>query len=192
IGVVFLAGDVLQYTARIYRLALLPGILLQDFLVVLEVDELGTGDTALHAEETDIHDFARDTDGLEQLSTTVGRNRRDTHLRQDLEQALIDALAEVLLEFDGFTEQLTAAYHVGNDVVRQVRIHRRSAETKQHGKVMRVTRGRGFDDDVGAATQAFLGQVVMHRTGSHQRVDSELVRRDAVVGQHHQYLAITH
>src|SRR5690606_15101037 len=62
IGVVFLAMDVLEHTAGIDRLALLPGILLQDFLVVLEVDKLGTGDTALYAAETDIHHFARDTD----------------------------------------------------------------------------------------------------------------------------------
>ena len=40
--------------------------------------------------------------------------------------------------------------------------------TDQTGKVMRISRDAGFDDDIGVATQTRPDQVVMHGTGGQQ------------------------
>ena len=123
----------------------------------LDLVEAGAADTRRRAGEAQVDDFAMQADDLEQLRAAIAGDRRDAHLRDDLEQALADAapiaaadlrrrLALAALEF-------AAPVHVEQRLVRQVRIDRGRAEADQAGEVMRIARVAGLDDQVAVAAQ---------------------------------------
>ena len=55
---------------------------------------------------------------------------------------------------------------------------------------MGITGGGGFHDDIGVGAQPFFGQGMVHRAGSHQGVDGQLVLDNTVIGKHQDHLAI--
>ena len=189
-GVIFLAMDVLENAAGIDGLALLPGILGQALLVGFEILEAGALDTAWHTAEAQVHHITGDPHRFKQLGTTIGGDGGNPHLGEDLHQALVDALAEILLQFHRIAEQLAGTHHVGDHVVGQVRVNGSSTETEQHREVMGITGSGRFHNNVGVRTQTFFGQVMMHCTGGHQRMDSQLILGDTVIGEYQDHLAI--
>ncbi|EKD40313.1 MAG: hypothetical protein ACD_75C00096G0001, partial [uncultured bacterium] len=102
IGVVFAAVDILEQAAPVKRLMdPLPGKSGAFFLILLEIGKAGPFDPADHAGETEVGHFAGEPHRLEQLRAAVGGDGRDAHLREDLQQALIDSFAIVA---DSLTE----------------------------------------------------------------------------------------
>ena len=99
------------------------------------------------------------------------------------EQALGDAFAVVLEHLVEVAQHFTGTDQVAQHFVSQERIDRRGAETDQHGEVVRIACGRGFNEDVGVAAQAFFGQAVVYRTGGQRGVNRQLARRDMAVAQ---------
>ena len=192
VGVVFTAVDELEQTTLLDRLARAPGLGGQQLLVALEVDETCALDAARHALEAQADHFLGQAHGFEQLGATVRGDGGDTHLRQDLQQALGNALAVVLEDFVQVAQHLAGADQVGQHFVGQVRVDGRGAEAQQHGKVMRVTGGGGLDQDVAVAAQALFGQAVVHRANGQRGVDRQLARGDVAVAQHQLGLAATH
>ncbi len=189
VGVVFATVDELQQATLLDRLARAPGFGGEQLLVAFQVDEARTLDAAGHALEAQANHFLGQAHGFEQLGTTVRGDGGDAHLRQDLQQALGDALAVVLEHFVQVTEDFTGADQVGEYFVGEVRVHGRGAEAQQHGEVVRVASGGGFDQDVAVAAQALLGQAVVHRANGERGVDRQLARGDVAVAQHQLGLA---
>ncbi|KPB71128.1 Uncharacterized protein AC506_0766 [Pseudomonas syringae pv. maculicola str. M6] len=126
------------------------------------------------------------------MCTTVGRNGRNAHLRQNLEQALGDAFTVVLEDFVQVAQHFAGTDQVTQHFVGQERIDRRSAKTDQHSEVVRVTRRGGFDQNVAVATQALLGQAVVNRANGQRGVHRQFARCNVAVAQHNQGMPGTH
>ncbi len=184
VRMVFATVHELEQATLLDRLARAPGFGRQGFLFGFDVDETRALDAARHATKAHLADFFRQADGFEQLRTTVGGDGGDAHLRQNLQQALGDAFTVVLEHLVEVAQHFTGTDQVTQHFVREERIHRRRAETDQHRKVMRVTGGSGFDEDVGVAAQALFGQAMVHRTGGQRRMDRQLAGRNMAVAQH--------
>ncbi len=189
---VFATKHELEQAALLDRLARVPGFLGQQRLFGLQVLEAGTLNAAGNALEADINDFVGQTHRFKQLGTTIGRDGGDTHLRQDLQQALGNTLAVVLEGFVQVANDFAGTDQVTQHFIRQVRVDCGRTEADQHRVVMRITGGRGFNQDVALATQTRRGHVVMHSTDSQRRVDRQLALLDSPVAQHDQRLAFTH
>ena len=71
------------------------------FLQLIKGDATNSG---RHAGKGDLDQFSVESYRFEQLCTAIGVHRGDAHLGHDLEQALINALTEVLLAQLGVTE----------------------------------------------------------------------------------------
>src|SRR5262249_56719137 len=103
-----------------------------------------------------------EADDLEQLRAAVAGDRRDTHLRDDLEQALADAAPIAAANFGRRLAlaalELSAPVHVEQRLVRQVRVDRGRAEADQAGEMMRVACIAGLDDQVAVAAQLLCRQ----------------------------------
>src|SRR5690606_8168713 len=91
----FAAVDELQQTALLEMLLAVEGQAGQQRLVVLKVLEVGALDAAHRTLEAEVHDLVMEADDLEQLRAAVAGDGGDAHLRDDLVQALVDALAVV-------------------------------------------------------------------------------------------------
>ena len=183
VGVVLTAVDELQQAALLDRLARAPGFAGQQFLFGFEVDETRALDPARYATEAQVDHFLGQADGFEQLRTAVGSDGGNPHFREDLQQALGDALAVVLEDFVEIAQHFAGTDQVAQHFVGQERIDRRGTETDQHGKVVRIACGGGFHQDVAVAAQAFLGQAVVHRTGRQGRMHRQLARGDMAVAE---------
>ena len=92
---VLAAVDELEQAALTDRAHRVEGEACEFFLVVLEVVEIGAGDARHGAGEAQLDDFLVQADALEQLRAAIAGDGGDAHLGQDLEQALVGALAVV-------------------------------------------------------------------------------------------------
>ncbi len=162
----------------------------------LNLGEAGAADARGRAREAQIDDVLIEADDLEQLRAAITGDRRDAHLRDDLEQALLDAAAiaaaDLARRFALAALELAVLVHVEQGLVRQVRVHRGRAEADQAGEVVRVARVAGLDEDVAVAAQLLLGQARVHGTGREQRVDRQQARHRVAVGQQDQHRAAAH
>ncbi|MCY1223780.1 hypothetical protein D9M72_359190 [compost metagenome] len=166
VGVVLATVDELQQAALLDGLAVVPGFIGQQLLLGLDVDEARPLDAAGDATEAEIDHFLGQADSFEQLRATVGGDGGDAHLRQDLQQALGDALAVVLEDFVQVAQHFAGADQVSQHFIGEERVDGGGAEAHQHGEMVRVTGGGGLDQDVAVATQALLHQAVVHGADS--------------------------
>ena len=128
-------------------------------------------------------------DGFEDLRAGVGHVGRDAHLRHDLEQALADALDEVL---DGLLAGLGVARQLLQAFQREVGMHGLGAVAGEHGEVVRFAGAAGFDDETDARAQPLGNEVLMHRRSGEQRRNGHVfgvdlaIRhdKDAAAGMH--------
>ena len=145
--------------------------------------------------EAQAHHAGRQTDNLEQLAAAIAGNGRDAHLGHDLEQALADRLAIAatqlsalaVVEFDA-----AFAHDVEQCLIRHVRIDAGSAITDEAGKVMRITRRAGLDDQIAAAAQTHLDQMVMNCTCGKQRMNRYLFFDQIAIRDQQHQIAIAH
>ena len=192
VGVVLATVNKLEQTTLLDRLAVVPGFGGQQLLLGFNVDETRTLDAASHTTEAQLDHFVGQAHGFEQLRTTVRGDGGDAHLRQDLQQALGNALAVVLEHFIQIAQHFAGANQVGQHFIGQERVHGRSTETHQHGEVMRIAGGGGFYQDVAVAPQTFLGQAMVHGTGHQRGMGRQFAWSNVTVGQNQQGLAGAH
>ena len=132
-------------------------------------------------------------DDLEQLCATIAGDRRNPHLRDDLVQTLVDALAIALRHLLGrLVLDLTGARHFVERGVGQIRVDHRGAVADQAGEVVWIACGRGLDDDVAVAAQTFLYQPVVDGSDRHQCMNRQTSALDRTVRQHDHHLAAPH
>ena len=148
-------------------------------------------DTRRGALKATLHDFFVETNNFEQLRAAITRDRRDPHLRHDLEETLANTTTitatKLLLSIE-----IAAPRDVVQRLVHEVRIHHRRAVTNQAGDVVRIARDPGFHDDVGVTAQPGTHEVMMHGAGGEQRMHRQLVFIEIAIAQHQQQLAVAH
>jgi hypothetical protein len=192
-GVRFASVHVLEQSARIERGRRIEGRGDAFALLGLEIGEAGAAD-APACRRNKVDDFAVESDDLEQLRGAVAGDRRDAHLRDDLEQALADALAIAAAEFARLAAAIAktaAAAEVEQRLIGEERINRGRAEADQAGEVVRVARGAGLDQKVAVAAQLRLDQRPVDRASGQQGVDRQLarLRRRIAVAEEYQTCA---
>ncbi len=149
------------------RLPRVPGSRRQLLQIGLEVGEVGALHTTLRAGEAQLHDLVRQTHDLEQLGAAIAPDRRDAHLRHDLEEALADSGAIAATELEAGGEvQLHTPFdsHVEEELVGHVRIHGGRAIADEAGKVVRIARRASLDQQIALASQARADEVMVNGT----------------------------
>ena len=114
--------------------------------------------------EVVVHKRGGQAQRLEDLRAAVRGQRRDAHLRHDLEQTAFGSLADsgnALINRDRLG--LLAA-NACRCLISKIGINRVCAVTQQAREVVRVARITRFADQTGARAQAFANQVRMHGT----------------------------
>ena len=194
VHVVLAAVHVLQQAADVRRLALVPGARVQLAGFQIEPFEADAADPRRRFGEAQVDDLRIQPDDLEQLRAAVAADGADAHLRDDLRQALVDALAVAAADLRLLAALLdlqdAAPAQVEQRLVGQVRIHRGGAHADQAGDMVRVARGAGLDDQVDVAAQALAAQVMVHRAGGEQGMHHRPALLRAAVAQHHHHHAL--
>jgi hypothetical protein len=102
------------------------------------------------------------TQGFENLRTTIALDGRNTHLRHGFDHAF-DGCLDVIM--DGFfvadTGQDTLGDHIVNRLIRQVRIDHRCAIANQRGEVMDFSRLAAFNDQANLGACALADKVMV-------------------------------
>ena len=121
---------------------------------------------------------------LEHLRAAIALQRRDAHLRRDLDHALGRRLDEVLarrLVVDA--GQQAFADHLVDGLERQVRVDRADAVADQQREVVHLARLARLQHQARARAQALADQVVVQPGHGHQRRDRREVLVDAAVAE---------
>ncbi len=192
IGVILAAVHILQQAALVQRLALQPGAFRQIGEILLEVGEAGAADAADHALEAEARYIGMQAHRFEQFRAAIGGDGRDAHFGHDLVKAFVDAVTVVqhhgaIVFFDH-----VAVDHLRQRFIGQVRIDSGRAEAEQYGKVVRIARAGGLDDNVGVAAQVFLNQTRLHRADDHRRRNRQAIFADGAIGEHQQHGTVAH
>ena len=169
-----MAVHVLEHTALRDPFAGNPCILGQQFLLKLKLSKAGALNTRRHAHETGIHHFIGQADGLEQHGATVGGQRRNAHLRKDLEESLLQAFTIILAGVCRVASQFSGAVHIRHDLIRQPRVDRRGAHPEQYRHLMGIAGVASLDHDVGIGAQRQAAQVGVHRTHGQRCLNRQL------------------
>ena len=190
--VVFAVRRVLQQAADVRQHVVVPGAGRDMRGFFLQRCERGAADPRRRAGEAQVDDLAIQADDLEQLRAAIAADGGDAHLRDDLEQAFLDAApvaAADLRDFAVLGPEDAAFAEVVQGLVGEIRIHRGGAVADQACEMMRIARGAGFDDEIGAAAQADADQMLMHRAGGEQRVHQQMIATRAAVADDQQFHA---
>ena len=190
--VVFAVRGVLQQAADVRQHVVVPGADSDARGFFLHRCEGGATDPRRRAGEAQVDDLAIQADDLEQLRAAITADGGDTHLRNDLEQAFLDAAtvaAADLRDFAVFRFQNAALAKIVQGLVGEIRVHRSGAIADQACEMMRIARGAGFDDEIGAAAQADAHQMLMHRAGGQQRMHQQMIATRAAVAEDQQFYA---
>ena len=107
--------------------------------LLLDADDADAGDARGHAGEELRHQRAAEADRLEVAAAAIGRDDRDAHLGDDLEQPLVDGGA-------GSSPRLARAVmsnrprstRSSDGILRQLGVDRGGADADQHREIMRV------------------------------------------------------
>ena len=108
----------------------------------------------------------------------IGRNHRNTHFRHDFQQALIDRLAIARHNLCQSPVQQAALDPIVQTVLGQIGIHHRCPRANQNRKIMRINTFCRPHIQRTERTQAFAGEMAVHRGGgqNHRHGDFFCVR----------------
>ena len=125
------------------------------------------------------------SNGFEDLGAAIALQRRDSHLREDFQQTLVDrflVLLERLLK-RGARRQHAFAREIFEGFDCEIRIHRAGAVSNQETEVLDFSRLTRFDDERDLGTRAFAHEVVVNRRQSEQARDRSRLCIDVAIGQ---------
>ena len=129
-------------------------------------------------------ELAIEPDRLEDLGAAIAAQRRDPHLREDLEQPLVRGLEVVLdglLVAEVLGDEGPLLDELRDRLEGEVGIDRAGAVADQEREVRDLARLAGLDDDAAAGAGALADQMVVNRAGREQRPGAEpapATRRD--------------
>ncbi len=130
-------------------------------------------DARSRAGEVLLHQRLVQPDGFKDLRAAVALERRDAHLREDLQQALVDGLLVVL---QGLIEgqvrrEAAALVQILERLDGQIGIDGAGAVADQQGEVHHLARLARFHDQRHLGARLFANQVVVHRGQRQQAGD---------------------
>src|SRR5262249_49766958 len=129
--------------------------------------------------EVFIDELPVEPDGFEHLRAAVALQRRDAHLRERLQQALVDCLDEVL-----------DAVPVRTDCFeREVWIHRARTVADQQREVHHLARLAAFDDQRDLRARLFAHQMIVYCGEREQAWYRRVVFIEAAIGEDQQRVA---
>src|SRR6185437_7181217 len=104
------------------------------------------------------------------LGAAITLQRRDTHLREGLQQSLVDSFDEI---FDrsirsNAVREISAMRQVTNRIERQIRVNCASAEADQQCKMHHLSRLARLQDQCNLSASLLAHQQVVHRRKSKQ------------------------
>ncbi len=195
VRVVLAVEDKLHQAALIRRLARIPSRLGQMGLIVFEVAEpcaLNAVDGAFKAQR---HHLVVQAHGFEQLRAAIAGDGRNAHLRDDLVQTLVDALAvrlgERCIVLGG--GELALLAHVVQRGIGQVGVNHAGAIADEAGELVRVARGGGFNGQIAVAAQALGYQPAVQGAGGEQGMNGQFALFNPAVRQHqNDHAALAH
>ena len=196
VHVVLAAMHVLQPAPGLDALGIRPGALRKLASVVLQVGEGRALDAAGDAGKAKRHDLIGQANDFKKLRPAVTADGADAHLRQDLQQAFLQAASIAAAQFHRLVATLAfqraAAAQRRQGLVGEVGIDGGRADADQAGDLVRVARSAGFDQQVAIATQADVHQVVVDRAGGEQGMDGQAAGLGVAVRQQQQDVACAH
>ena len=160
-------SEVLQWQFDVERLLLflsVHGSSVEAELVAGDGVESDAADAARVGAEVSLQQTLRQTDGLEDLGTTVRTDGGDTHLGHDLEQAFLHGLDIVGLGSGVVLLYLALLHQVVEDGVGHVRTESGSTVAQQQGSVHHLADLTALDDQCGLHSLTHVDQVVVHGT----------------------------
>ena len=139
----------------------------------LELGESDAPDDARSPGQAEVDDVRRKADGLEELRAAVRRHVGDAHLRHDLQDAVLDGVAEAELRLGGrrvVAAELVVRCQGGDRLEREAWTDRVRAVCEQAGEVVRLARLLCVDDDRHVRSASFGDQALVDRSdGEHGR-----------------------
>src|SRR5690606_11543858 len=157
--------------------------------LLLEHVEADALDAADGAGEAAVDDLVGDADGLEDLRALVGLQRRDAHLRHDLEHPLRDALP-VRGDEAGIDVDEAVLARLPQRLEREVRVDAVRAVADEKAVMVHLARLAGLDEDADARALRARDEMVVHGAAREQRADGDPVGADVAVRQHDEAIAV--
>ena len=142
--------------------------------------DLGQPDAAdprRRAGEVALDELAREADCFEHLRAAIGRQGRDAHLRDRLQQPLADGTDRPRLGVVPLTELAHRREH-------HVRVHCSCAVADQHRDALHAPRLTRLDDEPRLETGACAHEMVVNRRDREQRRHRHALRACFAVGEH--------
>ena len=143
------------------------GCRLSSFNYLLDVFQFQTSDGRCDAGEILGDDLRTEAHCFEDARGAVGAERRDAHLRHDLHQPLADRRHVVR------RRPVRGGHRAPRNIChrreREIRIHRRRAESEQDGEVVHFAHLAGLDDYSDRRTSPRLDERLVHRRDSKER-----------------------
>ena len=155
--------------------------------------EADAGNAARHAREDVGHHRARQPHRLEQIGTTIGRNHRDTHFGNDLEEAGAHRVEVALhhLAKREFAEQ-PARVAIREAVLRQIGVDGCGADADEHSEIMRIETLRRAHIDRGVGAQAPADEMAVNGGRGDDYRHRGQIAADAFIGQDQVIVALAH
>ena len=147
-------------------------------------------DTALSAVEVLVQERRRQADGVKDLGAAIGLIGGDAHLGHHLEDGLVHALDEALLNLMGRQLLGQGRAHGFQRFEGEVGIDRLGAVAGQAAHVMDLAGLAGLDDQADLGAQSLADQVVVHGRHGQQRRHRNAVGADLAVGQDQDVVAL--
>jgi len=131
------------------------------------------------------------THSLKHLGSAIALQRADAHLREGLQQALVDGLDEILLGIlrADVVRQKSAALQVVQGLNREIGIDCARAVTDQQRKVHHLARFAAFNNQCYLGAGLLAHQAIVHGGHSQQTGNRCVGRIDSTVGEDQQRVA---
>ena len=170
VAVVFTVVDVPDQPTLPHRLAGLPCISCKLQLIVMQIIEFRPLNAANRSGEASLDHFVVQSDDFEQLRTAITGNRRNSHLRHDLEQSLDDTAPVIAAELPPLVDGALAP-EVIKGLIGEIRVDCRRPVADQCRKMMRIPGNSGLNENIGGASQTLLDKVMVNSPGCEQRMN---------------------
>jgi hypothetical protein len=147
---------------------------------LLEDCEIHALQAADRAVETALDDLVGEPERLEDLPALIGLQRRDAHLRHDLEHAFADGLPVIADDVDVALE-LAFVARLHERFVREVRVDAVRAVADEQAMVMDFASLAGLEHDADARALRARDEVMVDRAARQQRADGHALWADRAI-----------
>mmetsp|Transcript_62362 Transcript_62362/g.174233 ORF Transcript_62362/g.174233 Transcript_62362/m.174233 type:complete len:1082 (+) Transcript_62362:2016-5261(+) len=161
-----------------------------------ELLEAVAAELAGDAAEAHVHDLAAEADGVGDLRPLVAPQRRDAHLRHDLQQPLAHGLLVALEHLDirlaDLVRQLALLPELQQGLICHVGADGVGAKGEQKRVVRDLIRVSAVDNERDLRAKLLRDEGVVHRAADEQRRELHPVVADRVVGEHDDLATLRH